>query len=402
MTTTSASFTCASCRVIFENVEDQRTHYQSEWHRYNLRRKVSDLPPVTESVYKQRVTSAATSKADSEAREAEAAKSRECTACKKVFSSEAAFENHVQSRKHQEQVAKQGQAGVRVFDRNGEQVSAEAKPISVLHSLPENASEEQVDQALKAYLEKKPCLELTDCFFCPNRSGSMEENIEHMHSQHSFYIPDIDYLKDKEGLMKVLAEKVSVWHVCLACGDEKKQPFASLEAVRRHMLDKGHNKIRFDDLGSGELADFYDYSSLRTRPQMQEVEYNSDDFITDDEEGDEEYIDDNALILAPDESELMLPSGARLGSRAYRHYYRQNLVPYLSEESRPNALRPVNPPRPDGTVVRGQHYVPPPRVMDAQEKRDRKLEVEAQINFALRKGVKQNGLQTYYREQYMQ
>lgn len=71
-----------------------------------------------------------------------------------------------------------------------------------------------------------------------------------------------------------------------------------------------------------------------------------DDFVTDDEfEGDEEDIDDNALILAPDESELILPNGVRLGSRAYRRYYRQNLLPYLDQESRPNSLRAINAPR---------------------------------------------------------
>ncbi|NBV84511.1 hypothetical protein EBR57_10405, partial [bacterium] len=105
---------------------------------------------------------------------------------------------------------------------------------------------------------------------------------------------------------------------------------------------------------------------------------------------------------APDESELILPNGARLGARAYRRYYRQNLLPYLDTESRPNALRAINAPRPDGTIVKGQHYVPPPKTLTAQEKRGIKQEQTAHKNLALKMGIKSNGLQHHYREQLLQ
>lgn len=406
--TTGSSFTCASCRVIFENVEEQRAHYQSEWHRYNLRRKVADLPPVTDAVYKQKLAAAATTKAHQEAALEEASKVRECLPCKKTFSSAAAYENHIQSKKHHEQVAKYGSDAVKVFAPLQQDSSAAASSSKPLPELPEDATDEQVDAAIEEHIKgAKTRLEVTDCLYCPRKFETLQQNIEHMHLQHSFYIPDIDCLVDLEGLMRHLADKVSVWHVCLACGGESKQPFASLEAVRRHMLDKGHNKIRFDEEGSAELADFFDYSKLSATRYVDSGEYDSDEFTSASEDEDESFdmdeeVDPNALILAPDESELILPSGVRLGSRAYRHYYRQNLIPYLSVESRPNALRPVNEPRPDGTVVRGQHYVPPPRVVPEQEKRDRKMEAETRIQFALRMGIKQNGLQKYYREQYMQ
>ncbi|KAG1436815.1 hypothetical protein G6F56_013396 [Rhizopus delemar] len=41
-----SAFTCISCQVAFQSAESQRKHYQSEWHRYNLKRKVVSLPPV--------------------------------------------------------------------------------------------------------------------------------------------------------------------------------------------------------------------------------------------------------------------------------------------------------------------------------------------------------------------
>lgn len=43
----SGLFTCLSCQVAFQSAEGQRNHYRSEWHRYNLKRKVVSLPPVT-------------------------------------------------------------------------------------------------------------------------------------------------------------------------------------------------------------------------------------------------------------------------------------------------------------------------------------------------------------------
>ena len=45
------SFTCITCRVIFVDAELQRTHYKTEWHRYNLKRKVAQLPAVTQEDY---------------------------------------------------------------------------------------------------------------------------------------------------------------------------------------------------------------------------------------------------------------------------------------------------------------------------------------------------------------
>lgn len=405
---TSSSFTCASCRVIFTSVEEQRQHYQSEWHRYNLRRKVADRPPVTEQAYQLKIQTATVNQTATLEAEEEAAKSRECLACRKTFASAAAFDNHLNSKKHIENARKcTNEKVVRIIETTG---SIKSSSLEAEIALPENATDADIDAAIEKHMaSSKSRLEISDCLYCPSRFESMQECINHMHMSHSFYIPDIDYLKDLPGLMRHLADKVSVWHVCLSCGSESRQPFPSLESVRRHMLDKGHNKIRYDEEGSAELAEFFDYSALISGSRSVAIDSveaaELDDFVTDDEdesfENDAEF-DDNALILAPDESELILPNGVRLGARAYRRYYRQNLMPYLDQESRPNALRAINAPRPDGTVVRGQHYVPPPKVLSEVEKRGIKQEQWAQKNFALKMGIKGNGLQTYYREQLLQ
>jgi len=48
-------FTCISCRVTFADADLQRGHYKTDWHRYNLKRKVAELPPVTAENFRQRV-----------------------------------------------------------------------------------------------------------------------------------------------------------------------------------------------------------------------------------------------------------------------------------------------------------------------------------------------------------
>lgn len=40
-------FTCVTCNIAFDNSDLQREHYKTDWHRYNLKRKVAELPAVT-------------------------------------------------------------------------------------------------------------------------------------------------------------------------------------------------------------------------------------------------------------------------------------------------------------------------------------------------------------------
>lgn len=47
-------------------------------------------------------------------------------------------------------------------------------------------------------------LGLEECLFCSFLSQSLEQNIEHMRRAHSFFIPDIEFLTDLEGLISYL------------------------------------------------------------------------------------------------------------------------------------------------------------------------------------------------------
>uniref|UniRef100_A0A8C2J823 Cytoplasmic 60S subunit biogenesis factor ZNF622 n=1 Tax=Cyprinus carpio TaxID=7962 RepID=A0A8C2J823_CYPCA len=94
------SYTCINCRVQFSDGEVQRAHYKTDWHRYNLKRKVADMPPVTAENFQERVLmqrAAAEQQSQSGGHS-----SVYCATCNKKFSTDNAHSNHIQSNKHQQ------------------------------------------------------------------------------------------------------------------------------------------------------------------------------------------------------------------------------------------------------------------------------------------------------------
>ena len=97
----------------------------------------------------------------------------------------------------------------------------------------------------------------THCLFCHKKSPTIERSFEHMFKAHSFYVPEQQFLVDPTGFLLYLAEKLAVGNVCLFCEAE----FGTLGAVRGHMQDKRHQKIRYEDENDkAEFAEWYDFS----------------------------------------------------------------------------------------------------------------------------------------------
>lgn len=42
---------CPTCEMHFAGVEQHKLHYKSDLHRYNVKRKLVRLPPVTEQMF---------------------------------------------------------------------------------------------------------------------------------------------------------------------------------------------------------------------------------------------------------------------------------------------------------------------------------------------------------------
>lgn len=321
-------FTCITCRVSFADSDIQRRHYKTDWHRYNLKRKVAEMPPVTAEVFQQKVLA---QKAEVEAQQQSKTKSLHCQLCNKTFSSENAFSNHLSSKKHKDVEANKANKAKKQESLITEsQFSNNFKRKDSKETDPENSESENAESLSHNGDDdddedddiEEDTLEVTDCLFCPHHSVSLEENLKHMTRSHSFFIPDLEYVVDLKGLVTYLCEKVGMGNMCLYCNDKGKS-FFSLEAVQSHMVDKGHTKMNYEGDAVLEYADFYDFSSSYP-------DYNPDE----ENEGDEIQGRESTLAVNEQTLELCLPSGAKIGHRNMRHIYKQNLPPERSHHSK--------------------------------------------------------------------
>lgn len=89
------SFTCITCQVLFKTPELQREHYKLDWHRYNLKRRVASIPPVSLEEFEQRARVH-----KEQAQNVNQDESEFCKCCSKLFNSKNAFNNHLNSKKH--------------------------------------------------------------------------------------------------------------------------------------------------------------------------------------------------------------------------------------------------------------------------------------------------------------
>ncbi|KAF9050967.1 cytoplasmic protein [Hymenopellis radicata] len=366
-------FTCISCAIAFLSAEEQRVHYRSDHHRYNMKRRVASLPPVSATVFNEKVIQRRTETAIMSSLNGSS-----CEVCNKTYSTENAYRSHIQSKKHKENELRAATKASAVEQPAHEKPTATpapapteptpsaAEPVSssVEKTVSENEDEEEdvnltIDQKIAAARSR---ISSTQCLFCPQEFSSMEDNLTHMSTGHSFFIPDAEYLVDLPGLIQYLGEKIAVGNVCLYCNGKGRE-FRTLDAVRKHMLDKGHCKIAYDtEKERLEFSDYYDFTSSYPDAESSDDEEGGSDWEDVDGEGNDdddvdEVVDaedvkrpsrknkksdalpDNDLTYGDSAFELVLPSGARIGHRSMRRYYAQSFVglPKRNTEVDPNS-----------------------------------------------------------------
>lgn len=52
--------TCRTCGAVFNNLQEQRDHFKTDWHRLNVKRAVKGVPRVTEAESEQLLDDAST------------------------------------------------------------------------------------------------------------------------------------------------------------------------------------------------------------------------------------------------------------------------------------------------------------------------------------------------------
>lgn len=220
-------YTCMNCKIKFESAESQRAHFKTEWHLYNLKRKVCNLESIDRVSFDkiQEMTPAASVDDDSD------------------------YDIRPRTRR----------------DSSFKDQPIEEDLITIESDLDSNWEEIDDNELLDEDYEDSETVELLakivpidTCLFCGKKSSSFKSNINHMESDHGFFIPEEQYLIDQEGLIEYLGFKVGAGATCLWCNKQ----FAALHGVRLHMLYKDHCKIRYDqDSAIEEFKSFYDYSN---------------------------------------------------------------------------------------------------------------------------------------------
>ena len=248
----------------------------------------------------------------------------------------------------------------------------------------EDIEEEEISGSDAEYEdEESEALLQTSCLFCPHESVSVEDNMRHMSKSHSFFIPDLNFVTDLEAFLVYLGAKVGDGKICLLCNNSSKQ-FRTIQACQEHMVDKGHCTIEYEGDAMLEYADFYDFSSS----------YPDHDESTD---IDQELLTNmNAMNIDPETMELILPNGVRIGHRALRKYYNQNIMPEQIRHKNRAMITGVN------SQYRALGLTGTTLTVAIRKKIEaRKTENQHRAYDRMTLGVKANRLQKHFRKQVM-
>lgn len=368
-------YTCNTCCLNFETSDFQRNHMKSDWHRYNLKRKVAQLPPVDESVFNDKMQKMSSS---NQTKNSTLKTSPNDTKLSKKEQKKREKEALLERKRQLLEMARQNM--LKAIEEQQKQselnnVLTVEEPVPITNIIKdeqmergEKQDEEEEEEELtpdqlaeklmKEKIANKVEIPINVCLFCNHSQREkhlsifkdMDANIDHMFKCHGFYIPEHKYLIDKEGLIKYMAEKIGLGNVCLVCSYQGK----NIEAVRNHMLAKRHCKIPYETLNEKlEISEFYDftstYSDYEKKPDDKEtiVTINTDnipsngedngdndeweDISSDEEEGDGENEKEEEDIpeeyLYNDGMALHLPTGIKVGHRSLQRYFNQSLKP---------------------------------------------------------------------------
>jgi pre-60S factor REI1 len=350
--------------TIFATRADLAAHYKSEWHRYNLKRREAGLPVLLLVDFEARLEAAKALRQDKQAGKDHLKRGASVK---------------TKSEKKKEAAA----AAVQTQEQNGG-----TAPVDPTQDVPMTDGDAPTPQQV----EEEEAIEIDprQCLFDKHMSKSVKANVDRMHRKYGFFIPDVEYLDDLEGLVGYCHEKVKLGHMCLYC----QRVFRTWQGCQKHMMSKEHCKIRYElHVDMEDFAVFYDFSEadaafLGTRLQpddgdssavMVEEEdagvygageeegewedISDDEMEEDDDQEPEENLDDEGLYSGYQEEvsrmgfdvtalgELVFPDGRIIGHRALKRYYKQR-APQNSESTAVVAARSAAGER----VFRGQVF----------------------------------------------
>jgi pre-60S factor REI1 len=204
---------CNTCKAAFSGIEKVKEHYRSEWHILNSKRRANNLAPLSKADYKIVMKTQASKK----------------PAAPKIMSVDFTLQST--------------EGGPSVSDRspNATQDGSDDRNV--------DAEEDEIEE-----LPLGPNISIFD----NKEFETVDECVKYMAETFGFFIPDVEYLVDMEGLLGYLGEKVKLGGLCLCCQKQCKPG----RPCQNHMRDSSHCKIAFEEgVDLDEYEDFYDYTS---------------------------------------------------------------------------------------------------------------------------------------------
>lgn len=427
--------------IQFQSSDMQRYHMKTEWHRYNLKRRVAQLPPINADVFAEKLQISQKEQDLNQVDEFGFAILKP-----KV-------PNYHHQKKHHKKSKNRGRhtGGLRKHTNLLRSVSPAASVASQVSRLSINSGSEiytdfneetaseygfttdsnyeyESNEYTSSEYESSDDgeterIQTTDCIYCGLHNREIEQNVRHMFQSHGLYIPERSYLVDLKGLLNYLIDVVVINNKCTCCHFQG----SSLESIRAHMDSKRHCRMPYETKEERALfAKFYDFSSLNIQTEVSEskagkkvafqdqhdkkheVEEESEEEEDrtqsreekEEEEGEERKegsdtdINSNYSLVHVDDTgvALTLPTGARVGHRSMQRYYRQTLPlpPNLEESTRTVTVADR---RFNGGIT-GRQYKKNEKKMQQLEKRH--------FDKQFRRDVRRINFQSHYRDELLQ
>lgn len=313
-----AQFTCNTCGVRFVVADLQRQHMKTEWHRYNLKRRVAQLPLISLEVFAEKVLEREQQESDGE--DEFGYPRRRSRGVRQLTKKDLKMQERGRRAELEPDFVRDSSpatsvaSGLSLFSLGDSVHLSEADTAETgseinysdasesWHSESETSDAESVEST---QFDEVPT---TQCFYCGKNNTELENNVRHLSHAHGLYIPERTYLADLNGLLAFLGEVVSLDHDCLVCG------FHGLlvESIRLHLVSKGHCKVPYETPDEKLMvAEFYDFSHKETHSTT---------------------LPEVAVAISGEKSAkkvsfaqtdcITLPSGSKVGHRSVVRYHR--------------------------------------------------------------------------------
>jgi pre-60S factor REI1 len=92
---TQKEIICSTCHIKFNSVIHYKLHLTTEFHVYNTKRRIAELPPITEDIFEQKKAQMVSAN-----QSALSEMVHKCQACNKLFKSQEKKDEHKASKKH--------------------------------------------------------------------------------------------------------------------------------------------------------------------------------------------------------------------------------------------------------------------------------------------------------------